>query len=64
MKNIMRDYKDLEKDQIKFKNLELLDNAFVHRSYVNEHKKEDIEDNERLEFWECCFGIGSHKTFV
>ena len=28
----MRDYKDLEKDQIKFKNLELLDNAFVHRS--------------------------------
>ncbi len=47
----MRDYKDLEKKiKIKFKNLELLDNAFVHRSYVNEHKKEDIEDNERLEF--------------
>ncbi|MEK7085985.1 MAG: ribonuclease III [Patescibacteria group bacterium] len=47
----MRDYKDLEKKiKIKFKNLELLDNAFVNRSYVNEHKKEDIEDNERLEF--------------
>ena len=47
----MRDYKDLEKKiKIKFKNLELLDNAFVHRSYVNEHKKEDIEDNARLEF--------------
>ncbi len=47
----MRDYKDLEKKiKVKFKNLELLDNAFVHRSYVNEHKKEDILDNERLEF--------------
>lgn len=47
----MRNYKDLEKKiKIKFKNPELLDNAFVHRSYVNEHKKEDIEDNERLEF--------------
>lgn len=47
----MRNYKDLEKKiRIKFKNPELLDNAFVHRSYVNEHKREDIEDNERLEF--------------
>ncbi len=47
----MKSYKDLEKViSIEFKNLELLDNAFVHRSYVNEHRNEGIKDNERLEF--------------
>ncbi|MBI5754499.1 ribonuclease III [Candidatus Peregrinibacteria bacterium] len=47
----MKNYKELEKlIKIKFKNLDLLDNAFVHRSYVNEHRKESIKDNERLEF--------------
>lgn len=33
-----------------FKNLALLENAFVHTSYLNEHKGEYEEDNERLEF--------------
>lgn len=47
----MKNYNELEElIKIKFKNLELLDNAFVHRSYVNEHRKEEIKDNERLEF--------------
>ncbi|MBD3360866.1 ribonuclease III [Candidatus Peregrinibacteria bacterium] len=44
-------YKKLEeKIGIKFKNLDILTKAFVHRSYINEHKNENIEDNERLEF--------------
>ncbi|MBI4232223.1 ribonuclease III [Candidatus Peregrinibacteria bacterium] len=44
-------YKDLEKQTgIKFKSLELIKRAFVHKSYVNEHRDEDIKDNERLEF--------------
>lgn len=35
---------------ITFKNRELLRQAFTHRSYVNEHRAEVIEHNERLEF--------------
>lgn len=35
---------------ISFKNKELLKRAFTHRSYLNEHRDEDIEHNERLEF--------------
>ncbi len=50
MKN-KEDYKDLEKKiGLKFKDLELLKRAFTHRSYLNEHRGEGIEDNERLEF--------------
>lgn len=42
--------KDLQKKVgIRFNNIELLDQAFTHRSYTNE-KKENIKDNERLEF--------------
>lgn len=33
-----------------FKNKELLENAFIHTSYLNEHRGEGIKDNERLEF--------------
>ncbi len=46
----MNDYKTLQKlIGVKFKNKNILDNAFVHKSYVNEtNEKED--DNERLEF--------------
>src|SRR5882762_542350 len=33
-----------------FGNPELLQSAFTHRSYVNEHKKSAKEHNERLEF--------------
>lgn len=48
---IENNYKELEsKIGIKFKDLELLKTAFVHRSYVNEHRNEKIQDNERLEF--------------
>jgi len=44
-------YKKLE-EQIgfKFKDHDLLKNAFVHRSYLNEHKESKMVSNERLEF--------------
>ena len=44
-------YKKLE-DQIgiKFKDYHLLRNAFVHRSYLNEHRDSQYASNERLEF--------------
>ena len=43
-------YQDLQKEiGIKFKSLELLDTAFVHKSFVNESKSKK-EHNERLEF--------------
>lgn len=41
----------LQKDlKIKFKKPALLKNAFIHRSYLNEHKDFKGESNERLEF--------------
>ncbi|MCX6712257.1 MAG: ribonuclease III, partial [Candidatus Vogelbacteria bacterium] len=33
-----------------FKNPNLLKQAFLHRSYLNEHKDFELEHNERLEF--------------
>lgn len=33
-----------------FKNKDLLKQAFIHRSYVNEHRSSKLEHNERLEF--------------
>ena len=33
-----------------FKNKNLLEQAFTHRSYLNEHKGKKIQSNERLEF--------------
>ncbi|KEX80241.1 ribonuclease III, partial [Listeria monocytogenes] len=33
-----------------FKDVELLKQAFTHSSYVNEHRRENVKDNERLEF--------------
>lgn len=35
---------------IEFQNLALLDEAFTHSSYVNEHRELGLRDNERLEF--------------
>lgn len=35
---------------VRFKNRDLLDQAFTHSSYVNEHRGEKISQNERLEF--------------
>lgn len=47
----MRDFSDLErKIHIKFKNPALLRTAFVHTSYVNEHRGQVLEHNERMEF--------------
>ena len=44
-------YKKLEKQiGIKFRDWHLLRTAFVHRSYLNEHKSSELEHNERLEF--------------
>src|SRR3989344_7297743 len=33
-----------------FTNLELLKQAFIHRSYLNEHREITLDHNERLEF--------------
>lgn len=47
----MNRYQNLEeKINISFKDKNLLDLAFVHKSYVNEHKEKRQEFNERLEF--------------
>jgi len=35
---------------LKFKDKNLLKNAFIHRSYLNEHLEENLPNNERLEF--------------
>ncbi len=35
---------------IDFKNQTLLHNAFIHRSYLNEHKDSELPSNEKLEF--------------
>lgn len=44
-------YDDLEKLLgITFRNKDLLNNVFIHRSFVNEFKEEKLESNERLEF--------------
>lgn len=45
-------YRNLEKRiGIKFKSKKLLEQVFVHKSYVNEYRdKEKLEHNERLEF--------------
>lgn len=35
---------------VTFQNKDILKQAFTHSSYVNEHQKEHLQDNERLEF--------------
>lgn len=42
--NFLDDYR------IKYNNKNLISQAFIHSSYVNEHKKDVSHDNERLEF--------------
>ena len=39
----------LDEHNIKYKNKDLISQAFIHSSYVNEHKGK-AHDNERLEF--------------
>lgn len=47
----MNNYNELEtKLGVKFNNISLLEKAFTHRSYLNEHKGDGLENNERLEF--------------
>jgi len=48
---MLNKYKLLEtKINIKFNNESLLNNVFIHRSYLNEHKSSSLPSNERLEF--------------
>lgn len=47
----MIDFSVLEKQlKITFKNKTLLEQAFIHRSYINENPRSGLEHNERLEF--------------
>jgi len=47
----MQDFSALEKRlKLKFKDKNLLVQAFVHRSYINENPKFNLSNNERLEF--------------
>lgn len=47
----MKDFTQFEtRTGIRFKDTNLLQQAFTHRSYLNEHPKQKIEHNERLEF--------------
>lgn len=47
----MKDFSKLEAlMDVKFKNLDLLKQAVVHRSYLNEHPDFELHHNERLEF--------------
>ena len=47
----MKDFQTLEqKLNIEFKNKDLLMQAFLHRSYLNEHAEIKMSHNERLEF--------------
>lgn len=39
-----------EKINVNFKSIKSLENAFVHRSFINENGKSGLEHNERLEF--------------
>ena len=39
-----------EKIGIKFNDRSLIETAFIHRSYLNEHRSLNLEHNERLEF--------------
>lgn len=49
--NLMKDFSQLEKKlKINFKSQDLLKQAFVHRSYINENPNFHLAHNERLEF--------------
>lgn len=49
--NLSEKYLNFEKKMnITFANKSLLQQAFIHRSYINEHKGTNLSHNERLEF--------------
>lgn len=46
-----KNFEELEKKiSIRFKQQQLLRQAFIHRSYLNEHREFPLDHNERLEF--------------
>lgn len=48
---MIKKFTDLEnKLDIKFKNENILENVFIHRSFLNEHKNFHLPSNEKLEF--------------
>ena len=47
--NFMNIFDFLDKLDIPYSNTNLIKQAFIHSSYINEHKSE-LGDNERLEF--------------
>ncbi|MDO9028373.1 MAG: ribonuclease III [Candidatus Roizmanbacteria bacterium] len=48
---MINQYQSLEKKiNVVFKDKNLLNNVFIHRSYLNEHKSSSLPSNERLEF--------------
>ena len=51
-KDTLDAYSDFAKSKmgIEFKDVTLFITALTHRSYVNEHRKAEVEHNERLEF--------------
>lgn len=51
MKMTIKNISEIEdKIGISFSNAETLENAFVHRSFLNENRSSGLESNERLEF--------------
>lgn len=48
MKNDIKEFE--AKLGVSFKDISMLQHAFIHRSYINEHKESGLEHNERLEF--------------
>lgn len=47
----MTDLRDFQESiNVQFEDMGLLERAFIHRSYLNEHPKLGLEHNERLEF--------------
>jgi len=48
---LKKNAKSLSKQlKIKFKDISILENALIHRSYLNENRRKKLESNERLEF--------------
>ena len=46
-----KDIKEFEKKLgVSFNDMSVLQHAFIHRSYINEHKEKGLKHNERLEF--------------
>lgn len=51
LKKKMNNYNDIEKKLgVIFKNKDILNTALIHRSYINENRGKNLENNERLEF--------------